>query len=200
MNTRPHCSKSRPTGTGGQQMPGSTTASWRIAYAASPPTAGFRIRRKSYSISPGGMIPEPIVSVAKLLPDDRRVARMGLVGDGWAAGIHHVAADHQALAGSALWSCRRRSRRLVSLYPADNGRTDVPTRIRIGVAARSLALSPRLASRVEWLRDDPFGNAQGARRRGVAYFTAATLQRLRRAVVRRVQDRDGRRRIPGARG
>src|SRR3954467_7321022 len=100
-------------------MPGSTTASWRIGYAASPPTAGFRIRRKSYSISPGGMIPESIVSVAKLLPDDRRVARMGLVGDGWAAGIHNVAADHQALARSALWSCRRRSRRLVSLNQAD---------------------------------------------------------------------------------
>jgi hypothetical protein len=48
------------------QMPGSTTASWRIGYAASPPNAGFRIRRKSYSISPGGMIPEPIVLVADL--------------------------------------------------------------------------------------------------------------------------------------
>jgi hypothetical protein len=27
------------------------------------------------------MIPEPIISVADLLPDDRRTARMGLVGD-----------------------------------------------------------------------------------------------------------------------
>jgi hypothetical protein len=66
MNTRQHCNKSPPTGTGGKQMPGSTTASWRIGYAASPPNAAFRIRRKSYSISPGGMIPEPIVLVADL--------------------------------------------------------------------------------------------------------------------------------------
>jgi hypothetical protein len=102
-----------PTGTGGQPPP--AIASWRIGYAASPPNAGFRIRRKSYSISPGGMIPEPIVSVAKLLPDDRRVARMGLVGDGWVAGIHNVAADHQALAPSTLSSCRSRPPRRVAL-------------------------------------------------------------------------------------
>jgi hypothetical protein len=75
-------------------MPGSTTASWRIGYAASPPNADFRTRRKSYSISPGGMIPEPIISAADLLSDDRRAARMGLVGDTKAAGIHNVVADH----------------------------------------------------------------------------------------------------------
>jgi hypothetical protein len=38
------------------------------------------------------MIPEPIISVADLLPDDRRDAGVGLVGDVWAAGIHNVAA------------------------------------------------------------------------------------------------------------
>ena len=78
MNTRPHCSKSRPIGTGGQQMPVSTTASWRIGSAASPPNAGFRIRRESYSISPGDMIPEPIISVADLLTlAGRRGVRVG---------------------------------------------------------------------------------------------------------------------------
>jgi hypothetical protein len=61
---------------------GSTTASWRIGYAASPPNAGFRIRRKSYSISPGGMIPEPITSVADLLTlaGRRGVPAGGLLG------------------------------------------------------------------------------------------------------------------------
>jgi hypothetical protein len=33
--------------------PGSTTANWRIGYAASPQNADSRIRRKSCSISPG---------------------------------------------------------------------------------------------------------------------------------------------------
>jgi hypothetical protein len=55
------------------------------------------------------MRPEPIASVADLLSDDWRAARMGLVGDGWAAGIHNVAAGAQALALSALSSCRRRA-------------------------------------------------------------------------------------------
>jgi hypothetical protein len=60
-------------------MPGSTTASWRIRYAASPPNAGFRIRRRSYLISPGGMIPEPITSVADLLT---LVGRRGIPAGG----------------------------------------------------------------------------------------------------------------------
>jgi len=102
MNTRPHCSKSPPTGIGGQPMPGSITANWRIRSAASLPNAGFRIRRKSCSISPGDTIPEPIVSVADLLPDDRRDARVGLLGDPRAACAYDAAANHQALAPSAL--------------------------------------------------------------------------------------------------
>src|SRR5205085_10695275 len=96
MNTRQHCSTSPLTGTAGRPMPESTTTSWRIRCAASPPNAGFHIRRGSYSISPDGTPPEPIALVADLLPDDRRVTRMGVVGDGCAAGIHNVAADHQA--------------------------------------------------------------------------------------------------------
>jgi hypothetical protein len=82
-------------------MPGSTIASWHIGSAKSPQNAGFHIRRKSCSISPGDTMSEPIVSVADLLFDDRRSARMGLVDYGWAAGAHNVAADHQALAPSA---------------------------------------------------------------------------------------------------
>jgi hypothetical protein len=96
-------------------MPGSTTASWRIGYAASPPNAGFRIRRKSYSISPGGMIPEPIVSVADLLSDDRRDARVGLLGDPRVACAYDAAANHQALATGALSPCRSRARRCLAL-------------------------------------------------------------------------------------
>lgn len=45
----------------------------------------------------------------------RRTARMGLVGAGRAAGIHNVAADHQALAPGAVSSCRSRARRRVAL-------------------------------------------------------------------------------------
>ena len=44
---------------------------------------------------------------------DRRTARMGLVGDGRAAGVRNVAADYQALAPSAPSSCRSRARWLV---------------------------------------------------------------------------------------
>jgi hypothetical protein len=82
MNTRPHCSKSRPTGIGGQPTPASTIASWRIGSAASPPNAGFRIRGESYSISPGDMIPEPIILVAYLLTlaGRRAVSAGGLLG------------------------------------------------------------------------------------------------------------------------
>ena len=101
MNTLQHCSKSPPTGTGARLMLGSTTASWRIGFAALQPNAGFAIRRRSCSISPGAMIPEPIISVADPLSDDRRAPRMGLVGDGRAAGVHDVSAEHQTLALSA---------------------------------------------------------------------------------------------------
>jgi hypothetical protein len=98
MNTRPHCNKSLPTGIGGQPMPGSITASWRIRSAASLPNAGFRIRRKSCSISPGDTIPEQIVSAADLLSDDRRDVRVGFLGDPRAACAYDAAANHQALA------------------------------------------------------------------------------------------------------
>jgi hypothetical protein len=62
--------------------PAGTIASWRIGYAASPPNGAFHIRRKCYSISPGGMIPEPIVSVADLLTlaGRRGVPAGGLLG------------------------------------------------------------------------------------------------------------------------
>ena len=109
MNTRQHCNKWLPTGNGGRSMPGSTTERSRIGSAVLPPNAGFHTPRKSCSILPGATMPEPIVSVADLLPDDRRVARMGLVGDGRAAGIHNDAADHQALAPNALSPCRSRA-------------------------------------------------------------------------------------------
>ena len=92
-------------GTGGQPTPASTIANWRISYAASPPNAGFRTRRKSYLISPVGMIPEPMVSVADLLSDDRRDARVGLLGDPRAACAYDAAANHQALATGALSPC-----------------------------------------------------------------------------------------------
>src|SRR3954465_1446891 len=116
MNTHQHCSKPPPTGTAGWPMPESTTASWRIRCAASPPNAGFHTRRWSYSISPGGMTPEPIALVTDLLHDDRRVTRMGVVGDGCAAGIHNVAADHQALGPTTPLSCRRRAARTPSVH------------------------------------------------------------------------------------
>jgi hypothetical protein len=98
-------------------MPGSTTANWRIGYAASPPNAGFRIRRESYSISPDGMTPEPIASVADLLSDDRRDARVGLLGDPRAACAYDVAANHQALATGALSPCRSRLGRCLAFRP-----------------------------------------------------------------------------------
>jgi hypothetical protein len=48
------------------------------------------------------MILEPIVSVVDLLPDDRRDARVGLLGDPRPACAYDAAANHQALAPSAL--------------------------------------------------------------------------------------------------
>jgi len=60
-------------------------------------------------------MPEPIGSAAEPKTDDWRSARMGLVGDGRAAGVRNVAADHQALTPSAPSLSRRRSRRFVML-------------------------------------------------------------------------------------
>src|SRR5712671_1768631 len=106
MNTRPHCRTSPPTGIGGQGMPGGITTNSRTGFAASRPSAGSRIPSANCWISPGATMPEPIGSAAGPQTDDRRTARMGLVGDGRAASVRNVAADHQALAPSAPSSCR----------------------------------------------------------------------------------------------
>jgi hypothetical protein len=66
-------------------------------------------------IWPGATIPEPIVSVADLLSDDRRDARMGLLGDPRVACAYDAAADHQALATGGLSPCRSRARRCLAL-------------------------------------------------------------------------------------
>ena len=116
MNTRPHCRTSPPIGIGGQPMPGGITTNSRSGFAASRPTAGFRIPSANCWISPGATMPEPIGSAAELQTDDRRTARMGLVGDGRAAGVRNVAADYQALAPSTPSSCRSRARWLVMPY------------------------------------------------------------------------------------
>jgi hypothetical protein len=113
MNTRPHCRTSPPIRIGGQPMPGGITTNSRTGFAASRPNAGFRIPSASCWISPGATMPEPIGSAAAPQTDDRRSARMGLVGDGRVAGVRNVAADHQALAPSAPSPSRRRSRRFV---------------------------------------------------------------------------------------
>jgi hypothetical protein len=72
--------------------------------------------QKSYSTSPGVMIPEPIVSVANPLSDDRRDARVGLLGDPRVACAYDAAANHQALATAALSPCRSRARRCLALW------------------------------------------------------------------------------------
>ena len=106
MNTRPHCRTSPPIGIGGQPMPGGITTNSRTGFAASRPSAGFRIPSANCWISPGATMPEPIGSAAEPQTDDRRTARMGLVGDSRVAGVRNVAADHQALAPTAI--CRSR--------------------------------------------------------------------------------------------
>jgi hypothetical protein len=53
--------------------------------------------------------------VADLLSDDRRDARVGLLGDPRAACTYDAAANHQALATGALSSCRSRARRCLAL-------------------------------------------------------------------------------------
>src|SRR5712675_279122 len=96
-------------------MPGGITTNSRTGFAASRPSAGFRIPSANCWISPGATMPEPIGSAAEPQTDDRRSARMGLVGDGRVAGVRNVAADYQALAPSAPSPSRRRSRRFVML-------------------------------------------------------------------------------------
>src|SRR5580700_8363161 len=85
----------------------------RTGSAASRPSAGFRIPSANCWISPGATMPEPIGSAAELQTDDRRTARMGLVGDSRAAGARNVAADHQALALSTTGPSRRSSRWII---------------------------------------------------------------------------------------
>ena len=80
MNTRPHCRISPPIGIGGQPMPGGITTNSRSGFAASRPSAGFRIPSANCWISPGATMPEPIGSAAGPQTDDRGIARMGLVG------------------------------------------------------------------------------------------------------------------------
>ena len=115
------CRTSPPIGIGGQPMPGGITTNSRTGFAASRPSAGFRIPSASCWISPGATMPEPIGSAAEPQTDDRRSARMGLVGDGRAAGVRNVAADYQALAPSAPSSCRSRARRFVMLRRRPSG-------------------------------------------------------------------------------
>ena len=127
MNTRPHCRTSPPIGIGGQPMPGGITTNSRTGFAASRPSAGFRIPSANCWISPGATMPEPIGSAAEPQTDDRRSARMGLVGDGRAAGVRNVAADYQALAPSAPSSCRSRARRF-GAYLRQNALQNLDTR------------------------------------------------------------------------
>jgi hypothetical protein len=80
MNTRPHCSKSMPTGIGGHHMPRSATGGWRIGSGRSRLGARFYTHRKSCRISPGATIPEPLASAPEVPTDDRRAARVGRLG------------------------------------------------------------------------------------------------------------------------
>ena len=115
MNTRPHCRTSPPIGIGGQPMPGGITTNSRTGFAASRPSADFRIPNANCWTSPDATMLGQIGSAAEPQTDDRRPARVGLVGNGRAAGVRNVAADHQALAPSAPSPCRSCARRLVML-------------------------------------------------------------------------------------
>jgi hypothetical protein len=104
MNTRLHCRTSPPIGIGGQPMPGGITTNSRTGFAASRPSAGFRIPSANCLISPGATMPEPIGSAAEPQTDDRRSARMGNVDDRGPSASHNVAARAQTLATSATRS------------------------------------------------------------------------------------------------
>src|SRR5262252_4197600 len=72
--------------------------------------------------------------------------------------------------------------------------TGLPSRI---ARTRSFPNRPRRPPR--WLGDDAFGNTRGAERRDLDLLRGCDArERLYRPVVRRVQGRDGRRRVPGA--
>src|SRR5690242_8394560 len=72
MNTHPHCRTSPPTGIGGQSMPGGITTNSHTGFAASRPSAGFRIPSANCWISPGATMPEPIGSAAGIGPRAER--------------------------------------------------------------------------------------------------------------------------------
>ena len=107
----PHRRRPQLSGVTAEPPPGLSGA--RTGFAASRPSAGFRIPSASCWISPGATMPEPIGPAPEPKTGDRRTARMGLVGDGRAAGVRNVVADYQALAPSAPSSCRSRARWLV---------------------------------------------------------------------------------------
>ena len=62
---------SPPIGIGGQPMPGGITTNSRAGFAASRPSAGFRIPSANCWISPGATMSEPIGSAAEPKTDDR---------------------------------------------------------------------------------------------------------------------------------
>jgi hypothetical protein len=93
-------------------MPGGITTNSRTGFAASRPSAGFRIPSANCWISPGATMPEPIGSAAEPQTDDRQTARMGLLAYPRIVGLIDVAADVKTLAASPT---RRRSRRFVML-------------------------------------------------------------------------------------
>ena len=59
-------------------MPGGITTNSRTGFAASRPSAGFRIPSRNCWISPGATMPEPIGSAAEPQTDDRRTAEWAL--------------------------------------------------------------------------------------------------------------------------
>jgi hypothetical protein len=63
--------------------------------------------------------------VADLLSDDRRDARVGLLGDPRAACAYDAAANHQALATGALSPCRSRARNPEPRVPAGSRRVPI---------------------------------------------------------------------------
>jgi hypothetical protein len=79
-------------------MPGSSTANWPTGSAESPPSAGFRTRKRSCSNSPGAMI----ASAAGALADERRTARMDAVGLVRAHGIHYADSATKSASAAAI--------------------------------------------------------------------------------------------------
>jgi hypothetical protein len=99
-------------------MPGCTTVSWRSGSAASQPGAGSHIPSGNCSTLPGDMMPERIISAVEMLADDRRAARIGVLGNCRLAGVPDVVADAEALDAEALAAAsgRCRSRQGIDLH------------------------------------------------------------------------------------